>query len=64
MFKKMTLRKKMALLLTISVVFIGIAVWGFIYRNERREVIEENREALSRYLDLFADAGEEKGIEV
>ena len=44
----------MALLLTISVVFIGIAVWGFIYRNERREVIEENREVLSRYLGLFA----------
>ncbi|MCW1712507.1 MULTISPECIES: ATP-binding protein [Synergistaceae] len=63
MFKKMTLRKKMALLLTISVVFIGIAVWGFIYRNERREVIEENREVLSRYLGLFAAEGEGRGIE-
>ena len=63
MFKKMTLRKKIALLLTISVVFIGIAVWGFIYRNERREVIEENREVLSRYLGLFAAEGEGRGIE-
>ena len=63
MFKKMTLRKKMALLLTLFVVLAGIAVWGFIYKNERREVIEENREILSRYLDLFAQSAESNGIE-
>ena len=63
MFKKMTLRKKMALLLTLFVVLVGMAVWGFIYRNERREVIEENREMLSRYLDLFARSAESNGIE-
>ena len=62
MFKKMTLRKKTALLLTLSVVVIGIAVWGFIYKNERREVIEENRETLALYLDAFAAAGNESGI--
>lgn len=63
MFKKMTLRKKMALLLTLFVVLAGIAVWGFIYKNERREVIEENREMLSRYLDIFAQSAESNGIE-
>ena len=63
MFKKMTLRKKMALLLTLFVVLAGIAVWGFIYKNERREVIEENREMLSRYLDLFAQSADSNGIE-
>ena len=62
MFKKMTLRKKTALLLTLSVVVIGIAVWGFIYKNERREVIEDNRETLALYLDAFAAAGNENGI--
>lgn len=63
MFKKMTLRKKIALMLTLCVVLIGIGIWGFIYRNERREVIEENRETLSRYLDAFAAAGENDGLE-
>ncbi len=62
MFKKMTLRKKTALLLTLCVVLIGIGVWAFIYKNERREVIEENRETLSRYLDAFAAAGERDGL--
>ncbi len=63
MFKKMTLRKKMALVLTFAVVIVGMAVWGFIYRNERLEVIEENREILSRYLNIFSEAGENSGIE-
>ena len=62
MFKKMTLRKKTALLLTLCVVLIGIGVWAFIYKNERREVVEENRETLSRYLDAFAAAGEQDGL--
>ena len=62
MFKKIALRKKIMLLLTLCVVLIGITVWTFIYRNERIEVIEENRETLSRYLEAFAAAGEEKGI--
>ncbi len=62
MFKKMTLRKKTALLLTLCVVLIGIGVWAFIYKNERREVVEENRETLSRYLDAFAAAGEHDGL--
>lgn len=62
MFKKMTLRKKIALMLTLCVVLIGIGIWGFIYRNERREVIEENREILSRYLNAFAVAGENDGL--
>jgi len=63
MFKKMTLRKKIALMLTLCVLLIGIGIWGFIYRNERIEVIEENRETLSRYLDAFAAAGETDGLE-
>ncbi len=63
MFKKMTIRKKIGGLLTVSVLLTGIAVWGFIYRNERREVIEENRETLARYLDAFQAAGEENGLE-
>ena len=63
MFKKMTLRKKITLMLTLCVVLIGIGIWGFIYRNERIEVIEENRETLSRYLDAFAAAGETYGLE-
>lgn len=63
MFKKMTIRKKIGALLTVSVLLTGIAVWGFIYRNERREVIEENRETLARYLDAFQAAGEENGLE-
>ena len=62
MFKKMTLRKKIALMLTLCVLLIGIGIWGFIYRNERIEVIEENRETLSRYLDAFAAAGEQDGL--
>ena len=62
MFKKMTLRKKITLMLTLCVVLIGIGIWGFIYRNERIEVIEENRETLSRYLDAFAAAGEQDGL--
>ena len=36
---------------------------GIYYRNERIEVIEENRETLSRYLDAFAAAGETDGLE-
>ncbi|NLD06233.1 MAG: GHKL domain-containing protein [Synergistaceae bacterium] len=62
MFKKMTLRKKIALLLTLCVVLIGIGTWGFIYKSEREEVIEENRETLSHYLDAFVAAGEQDGL--
>ena len=52
MFKKMTLRKKIALMLTLCVLLIGIGIWGFIYRNERIEVIEENRRPFPDTLTL------------
>jgi two-component system phosphate regulon sensor histidine kinase PhoR len=58
----MTLRKKIALLLTLSVLVVGCAVWCVIYRAERRELIEDNSEVLSRYLDVFVKTGEQQGV--
>ena len=58
----MTLRKKIALLLTLSVLVVGCAVWCVIYRAERRELIEDNSEVLSRYLEVFVKTGEQQGV--
>lgn len=63
MYGKMTLRKKIALLLTASVLIVAFAAWGFIYKIEREKLIENNRETLSRYLDAFKKSGEENGVE-
>jgi len=59
----MTLRKKIALLITLSVIMVGCAVWFMIYRAEREEIIEDNSDILSRYLEAFAKSGEEQGVE-
>lgn len=61
MYGKMTLRKKIALLLTLCVLTIACAVGFFVYRNERRQIIEDNSEMLSRYLVVFAETGEKYG---
>ena len=63
MLRGMTLRKKIAVLLTVSVLIVAFAAWGFIYKAQRSELIENNRAMLSRYLDVFAKAGEERGVD-
>ena len=61
MFGRMTLRKKIGLLMTVSVLIVAVAAWGFIYRNERRQIIDENSEMLTKYLDVFAEEGQRGG---
>ena len=62
MFKGMTLRKKIAVLMTVSVVLIAVSVWALIYRSEKAKLIENNSVMLSRYLDSFADAAGKDGL--
>ena len=59
---KLTLKKKIAILMTSAVFVIGLAAWMIIYRAERSDSIEYTRAMLSRYLDFIAVSGEEKGI--
>lgn len=59
---KLTLKKKIAILMTSAVFVIGLAAWMIIYRAERSDNIEYTRAMLSRYLDFIAVSGEEKGI--
>ena len=61
-FSKLTLKKKIAILMTLAVSVIGLAAWIIIYRAERSDSIEYTRTMLSRYLDLMAVSGEEKGV--
>ena len=61
-FSKLTLKKKIAILMTSAVFVIGLAAWMIIYRAERSDSIEYTRAMLSRYLDFIAVSGEEKGI--
>lgn len=59
---KLTLKKKIAILMTSAVFVIGLAAWMIIYRAERSDSIEYTRAMLSRYLDFIAVSGEKKGI--
>ncbi len=63
MFTRMTLRKKIAVLITTSVLIVAVAAWIMMYRTERSKLIDDNRETLSRYLDGFVSAGESSGLE-
>ena len=63
MFGKITLRKRIALLLTLCVLTIACAAGIFIYRNEKRQIIADNSEMLSRYLVVFAANGEKRGAQ-
>lgn len=63
MFTRMTLRKKIAALITTSVLIVAVAAWIMMYRTERSKLIDDNRETLSRYLDGFVSAGESSGLE-
>ena len=62
MFRGMTIRKKIVVLLTTAVLIITIAAWGLIYRSERGKLIEINNEMLSRYITVFSDVVEKDGI--
>ena len=63
MFRGMTLRKKIAVLLTVSVLIVAFAAWGVTYHVERERLISSNQEVLSRYLASLAIAGEKEGLE-
>ena len=63
MLHRMTLKKKIALLLTSSVLIVALAAWGVVYRAQRNELIEDNRAMLSRYAAAMAKAGEQRGVE-
>ena len=54
---KLTLKKKIAILMTSAVFVIGLAAWMIIYRAERSDSIEYTRAMLSRYLDFIAVSG-------
>ena len=58
-FSKLTLKKKIAILMTSAVFVIGLAAWMIIYRAERSDSIEYTRAMLSRYLAFIAVSGEE-----
>lgn len=58
-----TLRKKIMLLLTITVLIVAFAAWGLSYRSERRKLIDANSAMLSRYLIVFSEAGDKRGVE-
>lgn len=62
MFGAMTLRKKIAALMTAAVLVTAAAAGWTVYRAERGRLIEENGEMLSRYLGVFAEAAEKDGI--
>ena len=62
MFRKLTLKKKIALLITSAVVVIGLMAWIILYRAERRDTIEYTESSLTRYLDYFAAVAEKKGL--
>ena len=51
MFTRMTLRKKIAVLITTSVLIVAVAAWIMMYRTERSKLIDDNRE---RAVDLKA----------
>ena len=59
--RQMTLRGKIGLLLTLSVLIVAFAAGIFIYRDEKRQIIEDNSAMLSRYLKVFAAAGASGG---
>jgi two-component system phosphate regulon sensor histidine kinase PhoR len=62
MIKRMSLRKKIALLLTVSVTVMALLTWIIVYRLERRDLIAENSESLAQSMRLFAEGGEKEGI--
>ena len=43
MFTRMTLRKKIAALITTSVLIVAVAAWIMMYRTERSKLIDDNR---------------------
>lgn len=62
-FGSLTLKKKIAILITSVVFVIGVAAWLILYRTERNDSIEYTQTMLSRYLDLMALSGEKGGAE-
>ncbi|MEG1799063.1 MAG: hypothetical protein RR214_02655, partial [Synergistaceae bacterium] len=62
MFRGMTIRKKIVVLITTAVLIVALATWGLIYQVERGRLIEINNDMLTRYLTAFSDAVEQDGI--
>lgn len=62
MFRGMTIRKKIVVLITTAVLIVALATWGLIYRAERSRLIEINNDMLTRYLTAFSDTAEKDGI--
>lgn len=60
--RELTIKKKVAALMTLAVVIIGVAAWFIIYSTERRDIVEHTRATLSRYAGLMVSSGEAKGL--
>ncbi|MEG2183232.1 MAG: PAS domain-containing sensor histidine kinase [Cloacibacillus sp.] len=60
--RNLTLKKKIALLMTSAVLAIGLTTWMLLFHAEKRDAIKYTESLLTRNLDIMAEAGEKDGI--
>lgn len=62
LFRSLTMKKKIALLMTFAVFVIGAAACLIVYSAQRRTAIADARDTLERSLSLAASAAERDGL--